>query len=173
MLGLVPRDGDPCSLADSPNVNASIQLSSWLECQVNGFFPFPANGAWDEVYANAFSKDVIASFNDTRFNYDGWLELYHNFNVSLGRNFEPFKHGFISTTAIPNMNGDKGGFGYLIGWEGGLHTALKRDLWFTDASFIVVKEVNGQRKIVEMRESANIPNSAPLPEQDPWTCAFA
>jgi hypothetical protein len=27
---------DPCDLAESPSVNASIQLSSWLECQVNG-----------------------------------------------------------------------------------------------------------------------------------------
>jgi hypothetical protein len=29
---------DPCDLAESPSVNASIQLSSWLECQVNGIY---------------------------------------------------------------------------------------------------------------------------------------
>jgi len=29
---------DPCSLADSPKVNASVQLSSWLECAVNGMY---------------------------------------------------------------------------------------------------------------------------------------
>ena len=27
---------DPCSLVDSPKANASVQLSSWLECAVNG-----------------------------------------------------------------------------------------------------------------------------------------
>lgn len=27
---------DPCSLADSPKANASVQLSNWLECAVNG-----------------------------------------------------------------------------------------------------------------------------------------
>ena len=29
---------DPCSLADSPKANASVQLSSWLECAVNGTY---------------------------------------------------------------------------------------------------------------------------------------
>jgi hypothetical protein len=29
---------DPCSLVDSPKANASVQLSSWLECAVNGIY---------------------------------------------------------------------------------------------------------------------------------------
>lgn len=42
MLDLAERDSstnvtdDPCILFESPAVNASVQLSSWLECQVNG-----------------------------------------------------------------------------------------------------------------------------------------
>jgi hypothetical protein len=27
---------DPCTLADSPSANASIQLSNWVQCQING-----------------------------------------------------------------------------------------------------------------------------------------
>jgi hypothetical protein len=44
---------------------------------------------------------------------------------------------------------------------------------FTDAMFALVKEENGARKIVEFRESSNIPNTAPLPEPNPWGCAFS
>ena len=38
VLGLAPRDNasDPCALVNQPGVNASIQLSSWMECQING-----------------------------------------------------------------------------------------------------------------------------------------
>ncbi|KAF2800398.1 hypothetical protein K505DRAFT_228858 [Melanomma pulvis-pyrius CBS 109.77] len=174
MLGLVPRDNtsNPCSLANQPSMNASIQLSSWMECQVNGFFPYPANGAWDKVFATTFSPDLKATFNDTHYNYDGWLQLYRNVNVTLGKNFAPFKHGFINTLAIPNANGDKGGTVYMIGWEGGTHALLKRDLYFTDALFAVVKDVGGKRKVVEFRESSNIPNTAPMPEPNEWTCSF-
>jgi hypothetical protein len=49
---------------------------------------------------------------------------------------------------------------------------LKRDLYFTDATFAVVKEVRGKRKIVEFYESSNIPNTARLPEPNPWSCDF-
>ncbi|KAF2269374.1 hypothetical protein CC78DRAFT_529164 [Lojkania enalia] len=174
ILGLVPRDSttDPCSLVDSPTVNASIRLSSWMECQVNGFFPYPENGAWDQVFAKTFSTNLLATFNDTHYNYDSWLKLYQSFNVTLGKNFAPFKHGIINTVAVPNPNGDRGGFVYMIGWEGGNHTIYKRDLYFTDAVFAVVKIEAGQRKIAEFRESSNIPNTAPMPDPNEWTCDF-
>ncbi|KAF2192026.1 hypothetical protein K469DRAFT_346475 [Zopfia rhizophila CBS 207.26] len=173
-LGLFPRDDtDPCALANSPSVNASIQLASWLECQVNGFFPYPENGAWDQVFTRSFAPELKATFNGTQYNYDGWLRLYKNFNVTLGKNFAPFKHGFLNTLAVPNASGDKGGFVYLIGWQGGTHTVLKRDLYFTDAAFAVVKEVyGGERRIVEFRESSNIPNTAPMPDPNEWECTF-
>ncbi|KAF2702806.1 hypothetical protein K504DRAFT_463989 [Pleomassaria siparia CBS 279.74] len=176
MMGLVARDNasDPCILANEPSTNASIQLSSWMECQVNGFFPYPANGAWDKAFASTFSPDVRATFNNShQYDYGGWLELYHSVNVTLGKSFAPFKHGFISTLAIPNENGDKGGTVYMIGWEGGTHALLKRDLYFTDALFAVVKDIgSGERRVVEFRESSNIPNTAPMPEQNEWTCSF-
>jgi hypothetical protein len=158
---------------------------------VAGFFPYPANGsstehsfkydpqliflgAWDKVFADTFSPDLKATFNDTHYNYEGWLKLYHNFNVTLGQSFgDAFKHGAINTLGVPDMNGDKGGFAYMIGWEGGFHTLLKRDLYFTDATFAVVKEIGGKRKIVEFRESSNIPNTAPMPPANEWTCSFA
>ena len=137
-----------------------------------GFFPYPANGAWDKVFAETFSREVRATFNSTLYNYDGWLEFYHNVNVTLGKSFAPFKHGFISTLAIPNENGDKGGTFYAIGWEGGVHALLKRDLYYTDALFAVIREVNGERRVTEIRESSNIPNTAPKPKPNEWTCNF-
>ncbi|ORY19158.1 hypothetical protein BCR34DRAFT_595601 [Clohesyomyces aquaticus] len=173
-FNLVSRDAsgvDTCTLATSATANASIQLSSWIECQINGFFPYPENGAWDTVFASAFSKDLKATFNDTQYGYDGWLQLYKSFNVTLGRSFSKFQHGFTSSLAVPNSSGDKGGMVYVIGWEGG-RTVLGKDVWFSDAAFAVVKDVGGARKVVEFRESSNIPNSAPLPPENPWTCAF-
>lgn len=70
------------------------------------------------------------------------------------------------------MSGDKGGFVYMIGWAGGFQMRAKRDMYFTNAAFAVVREEEGKRKIVEFRESSNIPNSATLPEQTVWDCHF-
>ncbi|KAF2279906.1 uncharacterized protein EI97DRAFT_429678 [Westerdykella ornata] len=166
---------DPCLLADDLAVNRSLRLSSWLECRVNGFFPYPANGAWDTVFAQTFSPSLLATFNTTHhYNYTGWLELYHSINVTLGQNFAPFKHGFTHTLAIPNDNGDCGGTVYMIGWEGGYHVRSKQEFYATDAAFAVVENVGGgERKITEFRESANIWNTAPLPKPNEWTCGFA
>ncbi|CAO2647429.1 Nn.00g083510.m01.CDS01 [Neocucurbitaria sp. VM-36] len=177
-IGLDPIDVsnenvvDPCSLVDSTSVNASVQLSSWLECQINGFYPFPANTDWPNGHASAFSKNVKFTFNDTHYDRDGSLKLYKSFNATLGRAFAPFKHGFINTLGIPSANGDKGGFVYMIGWAGGFQQRAKREMYFTNAAFAVVKEEQGQRKIVEFRESSNIPNTAPLPDAIEWGCSF-
>ncbi|KAF1848134.1 uncharacterized protein K460DRAFT_68279 [Cucurbitaria berberidis CBS 394.84] len=163
---------DPCSLVDSINVNASVQLSSWLECQINGFYPYPANTDWSNGHASAFSRNLKFTFNDTHYDFDGSLKLYKSFNETLGRAFDPFNHGFINTLGIPNANGDKGGFVYMVGWAGGFQTRAKRDMYFTNAAFALVREENGKRKIVEFRESSNIPNTAPLPEPNEWGCSF-
>ncbi|KAH8731727.1 hypothetical protein GQ44DRAFT_755122 [Phaeosphaeriaceae sp. PMI808] len=186
---------DPCSLAESSNVNASIQLASWLECQINGrhnqisfmnieksllgsfliileFYPFPENTNWQKNHAIAFSKDLRFTFNDTHYDFDGSLRLYQSFNATLGRAFAPFKHGFINTLGIPNYNGDRGGFVYMIGWAGGFQKFAKRDMYFTNAAFAVIKEESGVRKIAEFRESSNIPNTAKIPEQTVWDCHF-
>lgn len=173
--GLIPQGSpdnaiDPCTLADSPSANASVQLGSWLECQINGFYPFPANTHWESGHARAFSKSLLFTFNDTHYDFDGSLRLYKAFNATLGKAFAPFKHGFINTLGIPDADGGKGGFVYMIGWAGGFQTRAKRDLWFTNAAFARVKVEDGQRKIVEFRESSNIPNSAPVPEPVEWTC---
>lgn len=61
----------------------------------------------------------------------------------------------------------------MIGWAGGVHRLAKRELWFTNAAFAVVRDVGGRREIAEFRESSNIPNSAPLPAENEWTCGFA
>ncbi|KAF2626690.1 hypothetical protein BU25DRAFT_432078 [Macroventuria anomochaeta] len=147
-------------------------LSSWLECQINGFYPYPENGDWPTVRDSAFSKDIKFTFNDTHYNYEGSLELYHSFNKTLGKSFAPFQHGFINTLGIPNANGDKGGFVYMIGWAGGMHRLAKRTMYFTNAAFAVIRDNKGRREIVEFRESSNIPNTAPLPGQNEWTCGF-
>ena len=48
----------------------------------------------------------------------------------------------------------------------------KQDMYFTNAAFALIKEEEGQRKIVEFRESSNIPNTAALPKPVEWGCSF-
>ncbi|KAE8828156.1 hypothetical protein PTNB73_06613 [Pyrenophora teres f. teres] len=136
------------------------------------FYPYPANTDWPKGHATSFSKDIRFTFNDTHYDFDGSLRLYKAFNATLAMAFAPFKHGYINSLGIPNINGDKGGFVYIIGWAGGFQTRAQRDVYFTNAAFAVVKEEEGERKIVEFRESSNIPNTAPLPEPVDWTCSF-
>lgn len=141
-------------------------------CTGTGFFPYPANGAWDTAYDAAFSRDVLASFNQTRFDFDGFKALYTSFNTTIGQTFKDFQHGFLKTLGVPSSSGDKGGFVYLSGWEGGL-TALDTEAWFEDATFAVVEETaDGGRTITEFREASNIPNTTPLPPSQDWGCAL-
>jgi len=163
---------DPCTLADSPKLNASMQLSRWLECQINGFYPFPANKNWPAGHARSFSRSLKFTFNETHYDFNGSLQLYKSFNKTLGEAFHPFKHGHINTLGVPNANGDKGGFVYMIGWAGGFQTRARRNMYFTNAAFAVVGVEQGERKIVEFRESGNIPNTAVLPEPVEWGCEF-
>lgn len=149
-----------------------LRARSLTNAYPTAFYPYPENGDWPTARDAAFSKDIKFTFNDTHYNYEGSLELYHSFNKTLGKSFAPFKHGFINTLGIPNTNGDKGGFVYMIGWAGGMHRLAKRSLYFTNAAFAVIKDSHGKREIVEFRESSNIPNTAPLPEQNEWTCDF-
>ncbi|KAJ4346465.1 uncharacterized protein N0V89_010394 [Didymosphaeria variabile] len=174
-VGFVPREStastDPCVLQGDPGLNASVSLQLWTECQVTRLFPIPSNGAWDKAFADTFCPSLLATFNNTHYDYSGWLNLYKSFNATIGKTFAHFEHGLTSTLAVPDANGI-GGLAYLIGWEGGYHNYLKKDLWFSDAAFARVATVNGERQIVEFRESSNIPNTAPLPEPREWTCAF-
>ena len=114
----------------------------------------------------------MASFNSTPYNYASWLEFYHNVNETLGKSFSPFRHGFLSAVGVPNSNGDKGGFVYLTGWEGGYLVPAKKELTWTDGVFAVVKDCAGQRRVVEWRESSNIPNTAKMPTPVVWKCGF-
>ncbi|RYP30513.1 hypothetical protein DL767_006190 [Monosporascus sp. MG133] len=134
-------------------------------------FPFPANGAWDVAYDAAFSGDVLASWNETKFDFDGFKALYTSFNETIGRNFVDFRHAFIKTLGVPGSSGGGGdGFVCLMGWEGGL-TAPGTELYAEDAAFAVIEETpEGGRVITEFREASNMMNSAPTPEPQDWTC---
>ncbi|KAF1996967.1 hypothetical protein P154DRAFT_442098 [Amniculicola lignicola CBS 123094] len=150
-----------------------MQLKAWAECAVNGFFPFPANGAWDKEFARVFSKDLRATFNATTHSYDTWLSLYQTFNHSLVV-FTPFNHGFTSVVAIPDSANPKGGFVSMNGWEGGYHSLAKKDLWYSDTAFAVIEvDAQGKRKIVEFREATNMPSGGGvLPPGTDWACVL-
>jgi hypothetical protein len=155
----------------SRNVPMAQDLLSNIP-MIEGFFPYPANGDWPTAFDTAFSTDVLASFNQSRFDFDGFKDQYKAFNQTIGLAFKTFDHGFLTVVGVPNSNGDKGGFVYVTGWEGG-EVVTGQTVWYEDATFAVVKDVgNGVRKIIEFRESSNIPNSAPLVPQQNWTCSL-
>lgn len=136
------------------------------------FFPSPENKGWVLAYDLAFRWDLLASFNQTRLDFGGLKGLYAGFNATIGAHFQGFEHGFLRTVAVPSAGGGKGGFVYLTGWEGGVLDATNSPVWFEDATFAVVEETAGGRRIItEWREASNIPYSRPLPTPSDWSCA--
>jgi hypothetical protein len=154
-----------------PGVNSSVALANWMTCAVDRFFPHPTNTAWDTAYDEVFSPDVRASFNGTKFDFQGFKSLYHVFNQSLALHFgKAFSHETVDVVAVPNQH-DKGGFVYITGREGG-KTVIGTDVWLSDAAFAEVIEIDGKRVIIEMRESSNLPYVGPLPGVKNWTCSW-
>ena len=140
-----------------------------------GFFPYPANGAWDIAFDKVFSPKLQASFNGTKFDAAGWKKWYHSVNKTIGTSFELFEHGFSNVVAVPNSVTDKGGFVAVTGWQGGRIRGMPASapgLNFTDAAFAVVQITSAGRKIVEFREMSNIPNTAQIVGAKNWTCSF-
>ncbi|RYO83168.1 hypothetical protein DL766_001493 [Monosporascus sp. MC13-8B] len=74
------------------------------------FFPFPANGAWGVAYDATFSRDALASWNEMKFEFDGFKALYTSSNETIGRNFVDFQHAFIKTLGVPSSSGGRCGF---------------------------------------------------------------
>ncbi|RYP55685.1 hypothetical protein DL771_012426 [Monosporascus sp. 5C6A] len=95
------------------------ELNSKQSIHKESFFPFPLNGAWDVAYDAAFSRDLLASWNETKFDFDGFKVLYTSSNETIGRNLVNFRHAFIRTLGLPSSSGGRGGFVYLTAGKAG------------------------------------------------------
>ncbi|RYO97830.1 hypothetical protein DL765_011041 [Monosporascus sp. GIB2] len=128
------------------------------------FFTFPANGTWGVAYGAAFSRDVLASSNETKFDFDGFKALCTSFNETVGGNFVDFRHAFIKTLGVPSSSGDRCGFVCLTGWEGRAHYPRHRALRPRRRLRRRRGDAPRGRVITEFREASNMINTAPVPE---------
>lgn len=87
------------------------QPKAWEESVDDAIMMFedhPATIDWPTAHANAISKSLRFTLNDTHYDYERSLQLYKSFNAMAGHAFAPFKHGFTNTLGVPKMNGDNG-----------------------------------------------------------------
>ena len=65
-----------CPPRNPDGFKAGDELKEWFTDAVEDFFPF--RDGWKEGYKKNFSKDVIATFNDTWYDFDGLYDFYEN-----------------------------------------------------------------------------------------------
>lgn len=136
-----------------------------------GFYPYPANGNWSAAYDELFSPNILASFNSTKYDYEGYRSYFGRVNATIAVSFKVFDWKILSAVAVPNSNDEKSGLVFLTGRQGG-RTARDTDIQFSNGAFAVVEDIgNGTRKIVELREASNTPSSVPNSGDDQWSCA--
>jgi hypothetical protein len=165
---------EPHQLVTS-NLDANVAINQ------PGFYPYPENGAWDVAFDRTFSPKLIASFNGTKLDFDGWKQQYRNFNATLAAVFKPgtYTFEFKDVVAVePDVSlGSNLGFITSTGQVQAYRLNAPADappITYRNGGFGVV-EVNketGDRKIIEFRESATIANSAKLEPAVEWTCTL-
>ncbi|KAF2646663.1 hypothetical protein P280DRAFT_464859 [Massarina eburnea CBS 473.64] len=132
--------------------------------------PYPANGAWDAESVSTFSTSLFATFNNTHYDYDGWPNLYHNFNFIPSKIFVSFKHDLTNTLTVSDSTGIAEGLVYSIGWEGHCSTAEKGSLHHRRR----LRYCKGVRWGQEdcRTQGDNIPAPTALTPPTRWTCSI-
>lgn len=121
---------------------------------------YPNHTGWDTKYDEIFDKSLKATLGapgstapETVFTFDTWKQLY----AGVFKKVSALKSLTVEVqdiVAYP-FAGNKGGYVYVTGRQSGTHKDGKFAGVARDASFFVVHEIGGKRKIVEQRESSN------------------
>ncbi|KAI0740545.1 hypothetical protein C8Q76DRAFT_196500 [Earliella scabrosa] len=153
-----PRPAAPL-LPRTPAYNETI--GQFLTSSVNAFFPAPGNSGWATAFDTAFSPHVTAHFNDLGpLDFAQFKQYFAAIKANLEAKYVGFEHDFYSVVGVAAADGSTtGGYGIVTGWEGGL--VAGKPYYGTDGAFAVVREFEGQLKIVEWHEITNL-GSAPL-----------
>ncbi|PVI04346.1 hypothetical protein DM02DRAFT_651734 [Periconia macrospinosa] len=166
-----------CDTANNASKPRNVQLAAWVECQILAFYPYPrgddpANTDWIAGYEDTFHPSARLSFNGTRFNRDGFLQLYKTFSSSIGQNFAQFQQFRDYYVASPDSwNATSiGGTVSAQGFNGGIFRN-GITLHAPNAAFITVEEREGRRWITELREQSTLMSASQLPKDGQlWPC---
>ena len=140
-------------------------------------YPYPRTPAandtdWLPGAQRAFHPNLRASFNGTRYNLDGFLEVYKVFSKTIGTNFEQWQQWRDFYVASPDSWDPKsrGGIVTTMGFNGG-KTRAGVTLYAPNAGYFVVEEIKGRRWITEIREQSTLASAFQLPKDGQlWKC---
>ncbi|KAF1958475.1 hypothetical protein CC80DRAFT_469526 [Byssothecium circinans] len=175
-----------CADGEDTSKPRNIQLASWVECSVLSLYPYPRsstdpnNTDWTIGYEKTFHPTLRASFNGTRFNYDGFLNLYKSFSGIIGANYIEWQQWRDFYVASPDSWDAKsrGGVVTTQGFNGGVLRSSNNGQNVTNhspnAGFFVVEEIEGRRWITEIREQSTLASAYQLPKDgQKWPCRGA
>jgi hypothetical protein len=158
-----------------------VSLQYWLLTSPIAFYPYPRTQAandtdWLPGFLNAFHPDVRASFNNTRYNRDGFAEVYKGFSAAIGAGYgtgwQQWREFYVSSPNTWDPK-DKGGVVTGQGFNGGVLRGQTVAQNYPNAAYFVIEEIRGKRWIVEFREHGTSPGQALPKEGQKWPCDSA
>ncbi|CAI6305494.1 unnamed protein product [Periconia digitata] len=163
-----------CQTAEDASKPRNVQLAAWVECQILAFYPYPrSNGPdWEPTFLEVVDPSARLSFNGTRYNQDGFLQLWKGFNATIGQNFEQWQQWRDYYVASPDSWDPKsiGGVVSAQGFNGGIMRG-GAVIHAPNAAFVIVEEREGRRVITEFREQSTLASAVQLPKEgQKWPC---
>ncbi|KAJ4345358.1 uncharacterized protein N0V89_011488 [Didymosphaeria variabile] len=160
-----------CEQADNATESRQVQLAAWIECQV---LETADDTDWVAGYTNAFHPDGRFGFNNTRYNYDGFLQTYKGFSSAIGKSYgtgwQQWRDYYVASPDTWDPQG-RGGVVTTQGFHGGVLRNQTVANNYPNAGYFVVKEIEGRRWIWELREHGTAPSAQTLPEVgQKWPC---
>lgn len=143
------------------------------------FYPYPRTEAADDTdwlpgYKAAIHPNGRFSWNNTRYNYDGFLKIYKGFSsaigLSYGTGWQQWRDYYVASPDTWDPKG-RGGVVTTQGFTGGILRNHTKAINYPNAGYFVVKEIHGRRWIWELREHGTSPSVTTLPKEGQyWTC---
>ena len=138
----------------------SLDLVAWTYTTLVDVFPNNSN--WEVGFEKHFDPSLTATFGLpqqngylTKYTYDTWKQLYAGIYAQLSSRLSFITIEIKDVVAYPFPDDPIGGYVYFTGLEYGTFKNGTDGGSARDAGFVVVKNVDGVRKIVELREASN------------------
>lgn len=143
----------------------------------SAFYPYPRGGDpnntdWIGGFHEYFHPSAHVSFNGTRYNPDGFLQIWGAFSTIIGKNYEQWQNWRDYYVASPDSwnSTSIGGVVSAQGFNGGI---LKGGVvsHAPNSAFMIVEEIEGRRWITEFREQSTLASAFQLPKDGQlWPC---
>lgn len=144
------------------------------------FYPYPLepNGEthdWVSGFQDTFHPDARFSWNSTKFDYDGFFNLYLGFNATIAASYGPgwqaWRDYYVSSPdSFDPLS--KGGIVTGQGFNGGVLLGQTEAFNAPNAAYFVIEVIDGRRWVTEFREHGTLQSPAQLPRTNGtvWPC---